>query len=67
MTHEQGKGVIIGKCPECGELISIDLINNEVEDGKFEIIPDGKHEKVFITCPKYGHRAEEPRLMTNIA
>ena len=63
---QEGKGIIIGQCPSCGELIAIDLINNEVKGGKFEIIPDEKHERVFITCPKCGHREEELSLITNV-
>lgn len=66
MTHEQAKGITVGVCPECGELITIDLINNEVEGGEFESIPDGEYERVFITCPECGHREEEPRLRLNV-
>lgn len=63
---QKGKGVLVGKCPNCGELIAIDLINSTVEGGKFEPVCDDEHEHVFITCPGCGLREEEPSLMTNI-
>ena len=66
MTHEQAKGIEIGRCPKCNELIAIDLMNGKVEGGKFESITDDKYERVYITCPECGHREEEPRLRLNV-
>lgn len=63
---QKGKGIVMGRCPECGELIAVGLINSKVKDGKFETVSDEKHERVFITCPECGHLEEEPDLMTNI-
>lgn len=63
---QKGKGIVMGRCPKCGELIAVDLINSKVKDGKFETVSDEKHERVFITCPKCGHREEELSLITNV-
>lgn len=63
---QKGKGIEIGRCPKCGSLIEIDLIEQEVYGGKFETVIDEKYERVFITCPECEHREEEERLMTNV-
>ena len=63
---QKGKGIVMGRCPKCGKLIAIDVLNRKVKGGKFETVSDGKHKGVFITCPECGYRKEEPSLMSTV-